>query len=175
VTSGAALVGRYGLTIQLSGSSTGYVSDDRPAAETSYRARWWFAAGAPFTAAKSIDVLTGRSSTGSTLFRVQYRRSTSAQPQLRAGVARSGGTTWTSWFTITDAAHPIEISWQAASSATFTLAIDGSIRQTLSKLATSTYRLETVRLGPSGGLASGMSGTFGFDGFVSTRTTPIGP
>jgi hypothetical protein len=174
VLTSAALVGRYGLSVQISGSSTSYVTDSRPAAETSYHARFWFNPRGMLTAGKSVDVLTGRSSGGSTLFRVQYRLSSGGQPQVRTGVARSGGTTYTSWFTIANASHSIEIGWQAATSAKFTFAIDGATVQTLTGLATSADRLETVRLGPSGGLASGMTGTLYFDGFVSTRTSPIG-
>ena len=174
VLASAALVGRYGLSVQISGSSTSYVSDSRPAAEAAYRARFWFAPRGTLTGGNSVDILTGRSSGSSNLFRVQYRRSSGGQPQIRAGVATSGGTTWTSWFTIADATNSIEIGWQAASNATFTLAIDGATRQTLTGLATSANRLETVRLGPTGGLASGMTGTLFFDGFVSTRTSQIG-
>ncbi|KPV49240.1 hypothetical protein SE17_33760, partial [Kouleothrix aurantiaca] len=103
----------------------------------------------------------------------QYRLSSGAY-QVRAVVQRSGGTTSTSWYTITNAAHPVEIAWQSASSAAFSLYVDGALKQTLSSLNTSAYTLDSVRLGPSS-ISSKSSGTEYFDAFVSTRTTLIGP
>jgi hypothetical protein len=123
------------------------------------------------------DIFIGRDSAGTTIFRVQYQRtgSTSYTYQIRAGVAHSGGTTYTSWQPISNAAHPLEIAWQSGSSASFSLYIDGALKQTLANLNTSAATLDAVRLGPSGGISSGSSGTEYFDAFVSTRTTYIGP
>jgi len=109
------------------------------------------------------------------IFRVQYRRTSGGLYQIRGAVLRSGGTTYTGWYTITNAAHAIEIVWQSASTASFGLYIDGSLKQTLSGLNTNAYRLDSVRLGPSAGLASGMSGTEYYDAFVSSRNSYIGP
>ena len=98
------------------------------------------------------DIFVGRDSAGTTIFRVQYQRtgSTSYTYQIRAGVAHSGGTTYTSWQTISNAAHPIGIAWQSGSSASFGLYIDGALKQTLTSLNTSAYSLDAVRLGAIG-------------------------
>ena len=92
----------------------------------------------------------------------------------------SGSYTSTSWFTISNARHVIEVAWQAASTSTSTdgslsLWLDGALEQTRSGIANGTYRLEEVRLGPSSGLTSNVSGTEYYDAFVSTRTSYIGP
>jgi len=90
-------------------------------------------------------------------------------------VLRSGGQTSTSWYTISNAAHAIEIDWQSAASASSRLYIDGVLKQTLSGLNTSAYLLDSVRLGPSAGLGGGSSGTEYFDSFVSNNSSYIGP
>jgi len=94
---------------------------------------------------------------------------------VRAVVARAGGNTNTAWYTVTDAAHAIEIEWASGTAAAFRLYIDGTLRKTLGNLNTSAYVLESVRLGPSAGLTAAMSGTLYFDAFVSRRATYIGP
>ena len=119
--------------------------------------------------------LVGLTSTGSVAFQVQYQRTTGGSSQIRASTTRRGGQTTTAWFSITDAAHAVEIGWQSATSAAVTLSIDGVVVQTLTSLDTGSYRIETVRLGPSTGLANGMNGNGYVDGFVSTRTSAIGP
>lgn len=91
----------------------------------------------------------------------------------------SGKTQATSWYTISNTGHPIEMSWQAASSSkgndgSFSLWIDGALKETRSGITNGTYRLEEIRLGPQG-LASGISGTEYFDAFASTRLNYIGP
>jgi hypothetical protein len=70
--------------------------------------------------------------------------------------------------------HSLELSWASAAPATFDFLVDGAL-QRLSGLNTSPFALESVRLGPSSGLAGGASGTAYFDAFVSTRRTTIGP
>jgi hypothetical protein len=80
----------------------------------------------------------------------------------------------TAWVAITDAPTSIEIAWRAAKLGTATLLVNGS-PTTLSGIDTSAYAIGVVWLGPSAGLARGMSGRVVFDRFVSDRTTPIGP
>ena len=75
---------------------------------------------------------------------------------------------------IGDPATTLEIAWASARSASVSLLVNGTASGTLSGIDTSAYTLEEVRLGPSGGLSSSMSGTEYFDHFVSDRTTPLG-
>ena len=115
----------------------------------------------------------GVNASSQVVFRVQLRRSSSSY-QIGATVTRSGGSTSTSWYTISNVYHAIEVSWQSASSASFSLYIDGTLKKTLTKLNTSTYKVETVYLGPSAPISS-VQGIEYFDSFVARRSTYIGP
>jgi hypothetical protein len=65
----------------------------------------------------------------------------------------------------------VEIAWQSATSASFGLYLDGVLKQMLGGLNTSARTLDSVRLGPSGGLTRNVSGTEYFDSFVSSRSS----
>jgi hypothetical protein len=173
VSASAALVGTRGMQAQVNSASGIYVADTTPNSETSYHARFYFHPNGAGTGSGQHDIFIGRNSAGTTIFRVQYRLN-AGSAQIRAQVARQGGSTNSNWYTISNAAHPIEIAWQSAGSASFSLYIDGALKQTLNGLNTSSYLLGTARLGPSS-ISSGSSGTEYFDAFVSTRSTYIGP
>ena len=174
VSSGAALVGIYGMKATINGNSPGAVTYNTASNETSYNARFYFNPNGTTTGSSQHDIFVGSNSSGVVLFRVQYRKSSGVY-QIRGQVTtKSGSTSNTNWYTITNASHAVEISWKTASSASFGLYLDGSLQQSLTGLNTSTYQLKTVKLGPSSGLASGMSGNEYFDAFASTRGTFIG-
>jgi hypothetical protein len=175
VSTAAAIAGRNGLTVTLNGSTAAYLSDNSPAAEASYHARFLLDPRTLATQGGTIGLFAARSASGATVLRIQYQRTTAGASRLRATISRQGGSTNTAWFTITDLAHPVEIAWQSAPSARVTLWIDGLAKQTLTGLNTSTYKIDSVRLGPSSGLGSGMTGSAAIDGFVSTRTSAVGP
>jgi hypothetical protein len=163
-----------GMQSTISGNTPSYVEDGSPANETSYHARFYFNPNGTSTGAAATDILTGLNSAGRIIFRVQYRTSGSNY-QVRAGVLNSNITTYTSWFTISNAAHPVEIAWLSNTSGPFSLYVDGALKQTLTNRNTSAYLLDRVRMGPSSGLGSSVLGTEYFDDFVSTRNTYIGP
>jgi subtilisin family serine protease len=176
VTTGAALVGVWGAQAALNGSTASYVTDASPTNELSYHARFYFHPNAANTSGAAVTILVGRNAASTAVLRVQYRRSSGGQPQVRAGVLGSGGTqTFTNWLTITNAAHAVEVAWQSAPSASFSLSLDGTLRQTLNGLNTSPYRVDEILLGPSAGQAAGMTGNLYLDAFASTRFSTIGP
>lgn len=179
VSTGAALEGSRGMQAQISGTTAIYVQNNAPANESSYHARFRFHPHNTSTGSSQHDILIARTGSASTTMRVQYRLSSGAY-QIRAGAINNGSTQYTSWYTIANASTTIEVAWQAASTSTgtngvLTLWLNGASKQTLSSLKNGTQRIEDIRLGIPGGLVSGMSGTEYFDGFVSTRTTYIGP
>ncbi len=175
VTPAAAAAGRLGLAITVAGTSGGYVVDGTPAAETAYRARFSFApTGTTTPNSGIIDVFVGRNAAGTTVFRLQYRRTSANVPQVRASVARRGGTSTTAWIPVSDGPTTVELAWASGTKATLSLLVAGALAASLTSLDTSSYRVDEVRLGPSGGLAAKMSGTMSFDRFVSDRTTPLG-
>ena len=185
VTAPASLNGTpaYGLATTLGGTAGRYVADQSPIAEASYHARFYFSPNGALLANNNsgtgTTIFAGLDGAGTpnTIFAVQARRQSAGGGtyQVRLAVLRAGGTTTTNWYTISNAPHSIEIAWQSSTTASASLYTDGTLRQTLTGLNTSAYLLETVRLGPSAGLASGASGTLYFDAFVSKRSSYVGP
>jgi hypothetical protein len=108
-------------------------------------------------------------------------RFSNGQYQVRFGLINDGGAwRYTSWFTISDAAHPIEIDWAAATSAGanngfLTLWIDGTQKASLTGTDNDTKRIDRVFLGPRSGIDTGTRGTYFLDAFESRRQTYIGP
>jgi hypothetical protein len=80
---------------------------------------------------------------------------------------------------VSGAAHTLELSWQAAASAStrdgaLNMWVDGALAQSKSGVANNTHRLEEVRLGVTN-VSAGISGTEYFDDFNSTRGDQIAP
>jgi hypothetical protein len=84
---------------------------------------------------------------------------------------------FSTWATITDAPHSIEVAWLAATSGSNgsdNLYVDGVLVGAVTGLANSSTRVDTVRLGAQN-LPTGVAGVEYFDAFVSTYSTYIGP
>jgi hypothetical protein len=84
------------------------------------------------------------------------------------------------WLTISDAPHSIELDWRAATAAGannggLTLWIEGVQQASLTGIDNDTRRIDRVRLGPVSGLDSGTRGTYYLDAFESRKQTYIGP
>ena len=181
VSASAALVGSNGLQAVLDDNVAIYVTDDTPAAEPRYRARFYFDPNSiPMVGGNNHYIFYGYSGTSRVVMRVQFRFS-NGNYQLRAAL-RNDASTWTntSWFTINDAPHPIELDWQAATAAganngSLTLWIDGTQRANLTGVDNDMRRIDRVRLGAVTGIDSGTRGAYYFDAFESRRQTPIGP
>ena len=171
----ARQAGSYGLATTINSSNSGYIQDNTPSAESSYHARFYFNPnnfGSTSTTARTI--FTALNAANQTIFTLQARRQSGGAYQVSASVARSGGTTTTSWFTVSSSAFTaLEVAWQAGGSASFSFSTGGLVRQTLTNLNTNGRVVDTVRLGPQGSL-SGVTGTLYFDSFASTRTSSIG-
>ncbi|HEV7665593.1 MAG TPA: multicopper oxidase domain-containing protein [Chloroflexota bacterium] len=180
-------VGTYGMqaAIATGGATTAkYVTDTTPAAERSYHGRFFFDPRGTISP-NGHDILTGASnaSGSATIFRVQYRRlvvGTAISYQVRVG-ALIGGTMQNSvnWYTITNAAHSIQIAWQSATVGGATLYVDGTQVLATPTGNTSASTLQTVRLGPqniTAGTAAGLGAAGEYlDAYVSTRTLLIDP
>jgi len=168
-----AAAGRYALSAALAGKSASYVVDDSPNRERALRARFAFDPSTADTAGRVIDILIGRTG-GTDVLTVQFRRLGTSR-EIRAGARRAGGWTYTPWTTIGPGWYSLEIAWSSSTSAGLAFLLDGAIIGQATSLDTSRYVVDSVRLGPSGGLGTGVAGRLRFDRFVSTRTTPIGP
>lgn len=179
VTNAAAMNGgMWGMAVTLAAGAPGYVTDATPNALTSYDARFYFHSNSSRAPNSGVTIFTGLNAANNSVFTVQYRRpNPTSQPQIRAQVMRAGGTTSTAWVTLTDEPHAIEVLWRSGASVPFVLYVDGVQRAIANNQNTSAYTLESVRMGPSSGLAGTLSGTQYFDEFISKRSvaTPFGP
>jgi hypothetical protein len=179
----AAMAGARGLQAELGGGGRIFVEDRSPQSESRYRARFEFDPNGfmPGDAGKKVQILQTFSTTPARQKLVALMvREVNAQYQLMAKVKTDdAGMLATAWIPFSDAPHTIEIDWQRATSAMagdghFELWLDGNSVAQLSDLDNATSFLDFVRLGAVGVRASS-SGTIYFDGFVSRRTSYIGP
>jgi len=180
-TASAALKDSRGMQAVIDDNASLYVRDLRPAAEPRYRARFWFDPnGIAMTSGDLHTLFAARSGGGLEVLRLQFRRSSSLY-QLRAQLRTDAGTyTSTSWYTLSDAPHAIEINWQAATAAganngVISLWLDGILKQTATAIDNDSLRVEETRLGPLAGIDAGTRGVVYFDAFESRRATYIGP
>lgn len=176
VTSAAALAGTRGMQAQISGTTQMYVADTTPAAEAAYRARFHFDPNSIAASnGKAHNLLVGLSTSGATVFRVQFGWTSTGGYRVRAGLrTNSGGEVFTGWSALSDAPHTVEVLWQAASSGGLTLWLDGGVAQTSSGVANGQQRVDEVRLGPTT-IGSGFNGTEYYDSFASSRGGTITP
>ena len=174
VTTTAATGGRLGLSASLHGSLPAFVTDASPVAASSYHARFTIDAHRTSTRGRAIRLFAGRDRHGATIFTIEYKRASTGSAWIRASARRAHGTTYTSWTRLPGGAHAVELGWTSSRSARIKLWIDGAAGPSRSGLDTHAYRLESIRLGPSAGLSSGLRGTFTLDRFVSDRGSWIG-
>ena len=181
VSAAAALVGANGLQALINDNNAIYVTDNSPAAEPRYRARFYFDPNS--IAMRNTDthyIFYGFNATGTAVLRVELRKPSSVYG-IRASLLNDGtGFTTSGWFTISDAPHQIELDWRASTAARannggLTLWIDGTQQTNLTGIDNDTRRIESVRLGAVAGIDSNTRGTYYFDAFESRRQTDIGP
>jgi subtilisin-like proprotein convertase family protein len=181
VSTAAALVGTRGMSVLIDDTRALYVTDDTPNAEARYRARFKFDPNTLMLPnGKAHYIFYGYQGSSTVMLRLEFRISNSAY-QLR-GAVRGDGSSWTtsSWYTISDAPHPIELDWRAATApgtnnGSLTLWIDGVEKGMLTGIDNDTRRVDRIRLGGIAGLDSGTQGSYFFDDFKSTRQNYIGP
>ena len=181
VSAAAALVGTQGMQALINDNHAIYVTDDRPTAESRYRARFYFDPNAiPMAKNNTLFIFHGLNAAGTVVMQVELRFSNN-QYQIRAGLLNdSTSFTSTAWFTISDAPHPIELDWRASTAAAannggLTLWIDGVQKADLTGVDNDTRRIDSVRLGAVAGINNGTRGTYYVDAFESHRQTYIGP
>src|SRR5690606_15494886 len=110
----AALFGNQGLRVVLNDNGAMVISDERPAAEPRYRARFYFDPNSISMSNGDQHLLFAAATQTLVVAQVEFGFSGGSY-RLRAA-AMNDGTTWTqtNWFNITDAPHAIEIDWRAA-------------------------------------------------------------
>jgi len=181
VSTSAALVGTRGLQALIDDINSIYVTDDTPNAEPRYRVRFYFDPNSiVMLNGDTHFIFRGFSGTSTIVLRVQFRFSNNTY-QLRSGLV-GDGSTWanSSWLTISDASHAIEMDWRASTGAganngSLTMWIDGVQQANLTGVDNDTRRIDRARLGAVSGVDTGTNGTYYFDAFESRRQTYIGP
>ncbi len=181
VSAAAALADTRGMQAVLDDNNSIFVTDDTPNAEPRYRARFYFDPNSISMAnGDNHYIFQGYAGTSTVVMRLQFRFS-SGSYQLRAAVRDdASGWTNTSWFTISDATHWIELDWRAATGAGtnnggVTLWIDDVERANLAGINNDTRRIDRVQLGAVSGVDSGTRGTYYLDAFEARRQSFIGP
>jgi hypothetical protein len=181
VSPAAALVGGFGLQAVINDNTALYLTDDSPAAEARYRARFYFDPNSiGMVSGDNHYLFYGYAGTSTAVVRVQFRFSNGSY-QLRVAL-RDDASTWTTstWFPISDAVHFIEVDWRAATAAganngALTLWIDGVQKASFTAADNDTRRIDRVRLGAVAGIDAGTRGTYDVDAFESRRQSYIGP
>jgi len=181
-SSASALNGTgYGLEARITSNTEMYVSDTTPNTENQYRARFYFDPNSiTMSNGNAHYILLGYYGSSTQAIRLELRYY-ALNYQIRASVRTDSGTyRTTSWFTISDAPHYIEINWVASTAAganngSLSLWIDGVSRASLNLVDNDTQRIDMIRLGPVSGLDTGTRGTYYFDQFQSNRQLYIGP
>jgi hypothetical protein len=180
VSAGAKLHGSYGMQIDVSSTAAKYVVDATPNSERRYRCRFYFNRGtASIQDYEQVTILKAMSSANLTYY-VQYRYQSGVYSIQLNVMNDAQAPTGTSFYTITDAVHYIEIdclisSTAGANDGTATLYIDGSSKQTLTGIDNDQNVVTDVRWGCTGGDNSPETGTIYFDDFASNNDgTAIG-
>ncbi len=167
VLPGAALEESFGLEAVLS-DTPAYIADRTPLAEATYQAGFLFDPSGADTNGEAHDIFVGLNAAGTPILGIEFETSP-AGPEARAWVRQGGVNTFTDWYHLAAGASHLQITWESDPVATLIFEIDGQVQATLTGLDTEAYRLDEVRLGPSSGLSTGMSGVERYDSFTSYR------
>jgi YD repeat-containing protein len=181
-TAGAALHGSYGLNVKIDDNTSLYVQDDTPDNETRYRARFRFDPNSiAMGGTDQHQLFWGYTGASTDVVPVVFRCTGGACPstgsyEVRVEL-RDTASNWTtsSWFTLTDAPHDLEIDWQASASGSLTFWLDGTQQASLTGVDNSNRDIDFVRLGPLTGIDTGTRGSYFLDEFESRTSSYIGP
>jgi len=179
VTAAAALVDEKGMQVLIDDNTPTYVRDESPRNETRYRTRFYFDPNGIEMGNGDSHVIFMGYSDSTDIVRIFFRKENGVYKVQAWTLLDSGAWRATSNYTISDAAHFLELDWQAATSdgendGSLTLWIDGTEQQRLSSLDNDTRRLERVSLGGVYWIDDGTRGTYYFDAFESRRESYIG-
>jgi len=179
LSAAAAFHGTSGMAALVDDKRAISVTDNSPASEAHYRARFYLDPNGLILSSTPITLFDGYLGTSTQVFRVEMRYSSSTY-QVRAGL-RNDSSTWYSsaWTNLTDAPHALEIEWAAATASganngQISFWLDGVQSGQISNVDNDKRRVDLVRLGVLSGLNTTTRGTLYFDTFESHRNTYIG-
>lgn len=173
------MVGLYGMSAKITNTNPLYVAENSPAAETSYHARFYFNPNSvTMSNGKAHQIFQALMANNTVVLRVEFGVGGVGYRIRTVTNSNTGTTTSSSWVPITNAAHYIELYWQAGTASTtgsLTLWVDGVNVSTLTGLTNNLLTIDQVRLGVIAGVDNGTLGTELFDAFESRRYSYIGP
>jgi hypothetical protein len=177
VSNAAALVGNYGMAALLDDNNAIYVQDDTPNSEKRYRFRFYFDPNSITMAeGDSHYLLMAYKTGGITPLIVQFRYAlASGGYLLRLGVQNdSAGYHYTTYTTISDQPHYVEIDWKASSAPGANdgfgyIWIDGASEKSVTGIDNDTFAVDYVQMGAVLGIDIGTRGTYYFDAFASNN------
>ncbi len=186
VNTTAALDGAYGMQVVVNDNGSLYVTDDSPASEVRYRARFlfdpnWISMG--FNDVHEIFAGLSGKELPVQVLRVQFELKpcfdTSCLPyQVRAGLLQGDGSwLYTAWKGINDNVHLLEVDWrttEASVAGGLSFWVDEVLSGDLSVSTNSAQHIDQVRLGAVSGIDTATRGSYFFDAFESRRQTYIG-
>ena len=169
----ASIVADRGMVATIDDNTSIYVVDERPHAETRYRARFYFDPNAIYmSSSDTFTAFQGYMSPNTPVVRVEVR-SAAGDYQIRTA-ALNDNQTWqtTPWLDITDGPHAVELEWKKATYAgvdngALNFWLDGEVQSDLSNVDNDTYYIETIRLGVIDPNITNTSGSVFFDAFDS--------
>lgn len=171
-----AASGRRFVVVDANDTDPVYLQDNTPANETQYRARFYVSPGGLTMATGDVvNILTGYNSSSMTDFAMQLQNAGGVY-QVRAG-AQDNSNVWsfTNWYTLSNYWSALEIDYQAESTGSLTLWVDGIQKQSLPGINNDLRTVRTVQLGVSAWtMGAGTHGQILFDAFESRRLTYIG-
>lgn len=163
----------YSLATRLAGAAATYVTDTTPVLDTIYNAKFEFNPNGARMGAAGQRIFQGLTATNQQVFAVTVRRTAAGLYQVSGTAVNGVANPVSPWFTITNVTHVIEVGWTAVGGAgarNLKLYVDGVLKATVATPNNFGRSIESVRLGATGGMPAGSSGTEYFDSFVSTRS-----
>ena len=176
-----ALVDGEGMQAVINDNNPIYVIDDTPNAEGHYRAFFYFNPNSIGMAnGNNFTLFAGIQGSSTQVLQVQLRNRTGAYQLRTATLTDTAGNSFSSYVTISNAAHTVEVEWDAATAlnandGSTSLWVDGTLQATVSGLDNDTRRIDRAELGAVTGIDAGTRGTLYFDAFNSRRFSYIEP
>ena len=174
----SAYWGKSGLEVNIADNTDVTAEDDSPAAEKTYRARFYINADKlTMGTSDKFNFFTGQTGAADS-FRLQMQKPASTH-QIRLVIIQDDQSTLsTSWVDLNPGWNAVEIKVQAAglpnsNDGTATLWLNGSLMQKLTGINNDTMAIVSARLGAMG-VDTGTRGPIYFDDFVSRRLSYIG-
>jgi RHS repeat-associated protein len=181
VTSAAAIEGNYGLQATADGQNELYVRNDLPMDATHYDARFYFNPnGVDIPSGEQLGLFRGVDFATGNVLEVRLQN-VNGDYQLQAlAYDDSGVPAATSWYTITDETHMVEVErWAAsgpgANDGQLVFRLDDVPCEGLTSLDNDTQQIDHTELGMFSPSSADISGTIYFDDFASNRIGYIGP